>query len=59
MYTQRKKNTSYGNFMQDGGMMQEAPVADPQAEAQAFLEAFQQISPEAQQLVIQALTQQG
>ena len=61
MYTNRKKDTSYGYFgkwypYQDGGEM--VPQNDPQAEAQSFLDAFSQLSPEAQQIVHQAIMQQ-
>lgn len=52
--------STYGYF-QDGGqqMPQQAQSQGPSAQeiAQQFLQAFQQLPPEAQQLIIQALTQ--
>ena len=54
----KKRNSNYGIFLQEGGMPQEQPQqVDPQQEAEAILQAFQSISPEAQQLVLQTLTQ--
>lgn len=69
----KKSILGYGSFLQDGGMMapqdtgnaesmmvpeEAAPGGeDPQMIAQQFLEAFQQLPPEAQQMVAQAIMQ--
>lgn len=53
----RTKSPFYGIF-QDGGEMEQQPQeATAEQEAQAFLDAFMQLSQEAQQLVINALNQ--
>ena len=55
----------WGDYMQEGGIPQPqmgmpleemAPMPDPQQLAEEFLQAFQQLPPEAQQIVIQTLT---